>query len=916
MGYDAQGRPTLAGTAQSAGQKIATAGLTGSLDGQATLSGRAQTQSEQAQTQKARQDYIDTFGEEPPPGWQPGASVGQPAPFRGEELVDQRNARPAVAGLAAPGTAPRLSLAGRDAALRDANAKLNRAIAVGQQTGKFTDPDTNVTYDTQEALRQAFQQKIATAGLTGKLDGADTLDKQRLDAETTNLANALQLDRDKLETQKDQFTKGLAADTEKWKSLASGYVIGADGQPVSKADGSPLTTLDREKYNTEKEHFNRNFDEAVRQFVVQTTGYDYELGPDGKPVLKTKDGKSVSTLDRDKLQVALDQVQATRDLAHQTLLLNTAQMAGKVLEGTGVLDWIKEQLGLGDKKGPLVDPKTGQPPPPPPGGQQPGQQPPPPGQPPGGQPPDGSDPLWDYIRKGAIPASDAAAFYKYMKDKGVTDPNKVLDEFFKYADEKYPNAAPEGQPGGGQSGGGQFTKGSDGQPVSLGTYGGRDIYHGNDGFQKYADGTPVMAGGQPVPNPFPDDEAKQLDPKAPVPGAGGFSLNDVGNIIDGLAAPIPDSVKGYLANVAKQFGPVVAATAAYSMFKNIAKGNWRGVVWDAGKLGVAALKLLALPNGQALFMFQVGQFIKSLRDWPSESYDPGQLLSNPGSLSQILEYAKAHKGEPDAQWGGNADLDQDGVISDDDVRNLQEQYDGMMRSGRPATAGLSNPKPAVPFITAADMKNFPHGARRGDPKFRPEFDFNNNGVNDDSDFFALAEQTSGQGPSFTYDDLKNFPLNAKKRDPNYKAVFDRNGNGVNDLEDFLALRDEIANAPTQFRYTPATNGLSTSAAPTTARPATAGLSTGRQTFGYQGRQYDIVNGLMIDNRSGKVLGPAGKNLLDQQRGTGVFVSNGQPVAFRVLGDGSVVTERGQVIGRWDNQRRAIVTKDGQVVGGF
>src|SRR3990167_386228 len=49
------------------------------------------------------------------------------------------------------------------------NDALSRAIATGQQTGKFTDPDTNIVYDTQAALEQAFRQGATSAGLTGTM---------------------------------------------------------------------------------------------------------------------------------------------------------------------------------------------------------------------------------------------------------------------------------------------------------------------------------------------------------------------------------------------------------------------------------------------------------------------------------------------------------------------------------------------------------------------------------------------------------------------------------------------------------------------------------------------------------------------------------------------------------------------------
>ena len=55
------------------------------------------------------------------------------------------------------------------------NAALQRAIARGRETGQFVDPTTGEAYQTQAALEQAFRQRLSTAGLTGTLDGQKTL---------------------------------------------------------------------------------------------------------------------------------------------------------------------------------------------------------------------------------------------------------------------------------------------------------------------------------------------------------------------------------------------------------------------------------------------------------------------------------------------------------------------------------------------------------------------------------------------------------------------------------------------------------------------------------------------------------------------------------------------------------------------
>jgi len=215
---------------QVAGQEVARAGLTGMLDGQATMA-------RQALDQQARQAYRDAYGEEPPPGWTPDAATGPgglPAATAPRTLTAQRTLADIEAQRAATSLADRiqtgqLSIAQAEQLMREAgqaggqfvkdantgrytwqlteaarsarageriseagltgmlddrqtleaqNAAFQRAIARGRETGQFVDPTTGWVYQTQAALEQAFSQKMRTSGLMGTLDGQQTLEAQ------------------------------------------------------------------------------------------------------------------------------------------------------------------------------------------------------------------------------------------------------------------------------------------------------------------------------------------------------------------------------------------------------------------------------------------------------------------------------------------------------------------------------------------------------------------------------------------------------------------------------------------------------------------------------------------------------------------------------------------------------------------
>src|SRR3990167_8021756 len=148
--------PTEAARATGIGERFTEAGLTGTLDGQQTL----EAQNAALQRAIARGRETGTFVD-PTTGraYQTQAAL--------EQAFSQKLRTSGLTG----------TLDGQQT-LEAQNAALQRAIARGRETGTFVDPTTGRAYQTQAALEQAFSQKLSTAGLTGTLDGRQTLEAQ------------------------------------------------------------------------------------------------------------------------------------------------------------------------------------------------------------------------------------------------------------------------------------------------------------------------------------------------------------------------------------------------------------------------------------------------------------------------------------------------------------------------------------------------------------------------------------------------------------------------------------------------------------------------------------------------------------------------------------------------------------------
>src|SRR3990167_2855697 len=107
--------------------------------------------------------------------------------------------------------------------------------------------------------------------------GPRTLEGQKLDVQSRELAGRLGLDLQKFKEAQDQFTRTLKLDRQKFMTDASGYVYDENLQPVGMKNPygttRPMTTLERDKFTEMRDEFNANFDEAQYKFVI-TAGLD------------------------------------------------------------------------------------------------------------------------------------------------------------------------------------------------------------------------------------------------------------------------------------------------------------------------------------------------------------------------------------------------------------------------------------------------------------------------------------------------------------------------------------------------------------------------------------------------------------------------------------------------------------------
>jgi len=241
------------------------------------------------------------------------------------------------------------------------NDKLSRAIATGQQTGTFTDPDTNIVYSTQAALEQAFRQGATSAGLTGTMpllnkDGTPSIDpatgQQRmgttLEAQRLGLETAQTFGKSGPIASGSQTLAGMgqAADILFRAGAATGNI------PLVKPDGSPMLNADgSQKYGTSLE---------------QQQLYGGEFGG----------GDSFTTASGEKVELAGKKSGTLRDGTPFDVLSNgvvvnskTGQPIGNITTGEivwkGTLDGLNSAIDRAAKQGAATgtytDPKTGLP---------------------------------------------------------------------------------------------------------------------------------------------------------------------------------------------------------------------------------------------------------------------------------------------------------------------------------------------------------------------------------------------------------------------------------------------------------------------------------------------------------------------------------------------------------------------------
>ena len=175
-----------------------------------------------------------------------------------------------------------------------------------------------------------------------------TLEGQKLDVQSRELAGRLGLDTQKFKEAQDEFTRTLKLDRQKFLTDASGFVYDENGQPVGmkNPDGTtrPMTTLDRDKFTEMRDEFNANFDEA--QYKLDVT-----LGLDQRQI----DATLKAALNADNLRVALGigQIAATL-LTAGSKGSEALDLLGKGVETAGAAGGAKGILANVAKAAPYV----------------------------------------------------------------------------------------------------------------------------------------------------------------------------------------------------------------------------------------------------------------------------------------------------------------------------------------------------------------------------------------------------------------------------------------------------------------------------------------------------------------------------------------------------------------------------------
>jgi len=535
-----------------------------------------------------------------------------------------------------------------------------------------------------------------------------TLEGQKLDVQARELAGRLGLDLQKFKEGQDQFTRTMKLDRQKFMTDASGYVYDENLQPVGmkNPDGTtrPMTTLDRDKFTEMQNEFNANFDEAQYRFDI-TAGLDQRQ-------IDATDRQTIQALNM-QLWLGVGKIAADLDW------VEIAKGAAKV--GKGIYDFVTN-LGGGGGTGNNSGNKTGGF-----GGGGVAMKPVV-----GGQAKVSDDEMdtffaGQYQDGGA--RKDLPEYLSKQSDEVISEAIKWYDRYGLPSDPTWgpvkAEAAKRGLSAGsrepGASTSGAPAAFSSGNPLEL-----RPDYRARPQSRSSL----VTAPGQPYNFATQQPNLPGFDPKlSPPPGQ--TPVTPVRTPGTPLPGGPPPPVGGTQPTLPAGTQPTQPYTGTVPQRPTYTKN---GRIYDAmgNDLGPAPTTGQQPTQPYTGAVPQRSTFVKNGRVYNATGEDLGPAPPT-GQLP----------GGPQPGGPGEGGVAEGGIYN-------------------PEPGGVAY-KPATGTFTKEDMEQFPIDAKKGDPRYRPDWDFDGNGENNMEDFFNLANQATGQTPAngqFTFT-LANVPGGVK-----------------------------------------------------------------------------------------------------------------------------------------------------------